>query len=99
MDYFHLPLLVRENTILPVGKEEERPDYDYHTDTVLKVYEPKEGVPAEITIPDMNGQKKIHIQMSYENGKLRLTSDGGKNLSVVCETDKNILAELVMMES
>ena len=98
-DYFHLPLLVRENTILPVGKEEERPDYDYHTDTVLKVYEPKEGVPAEITIPDMNGQKKIHIQMSYENGKLRLTSDGGKNLSVVCETDKNILAELVMTES
>ena len=66
---------------------------------MLKVYEPKEGVPAEITIPDMNGQKKIHIQMSYENGKLRLTSDGGKKLSVVCETDKNILAELVMTES
>lgn len=98
-DYFHLPLLVRENTILPVGKEEERPDYDYHTDTVLKVYEPKEGAPAETAIPDMKGQKKIHVQMSYKNGKLRLTSDGGKNLSVICETDKNISAELIMAES
>lgn len=98
-DYFHLPLLVRENTILAVGKEEDRPDYDYQKDTVLKIYQPREGVSAEIEIPDIKGEKIIHAHMQFENGKIKVVSDGGTGLSAVCESDKNVSVELEITES
>ena len=37
-DFFSLPLFVRENTILPIGKEETVPDYDYGDSVTLHVF-------------------------------------------------------------
>ncbi len=33
-DYLSLPLMVKENTILPMGARDDRPDYDYVEDIV-----------------------------------------------------------------
>lgn len=89
-DYFHLPLLVRENTVLPVGTEENRPDYDYHKGTILKVYQPKENQPVRITIPDNTGVNKIHIEMCYEKGVISLVADGGTELCGESVSDPSV---------
>ena len=43
-DYFTLPLYVRENTILPTGDTEDRPDYDYEKNLTLSMVPPAPGV-------------------------------------------------------
>lgn len=46
-DYFGLPVMVRENTILPVGKDSETV-YEYEKELVLEVYELKDEAAADI---------------------------------------------------
>jgi alpha-D-xyloside xylohydrolase len=42
-DFLTLPLLVRPNTVLPVGAVDDRPDYDYAEDVTLHLYQLAEG--------------------------------------------------------
>lgn len=98
-DYFHLPLLVRENTILPIGAEDSRPDYDYHKGTKLKIYQPQEGKPVKIMIPDVKGEKKLHVHMLYEKDRIKVTCDGGENITALCATDQRIPTELIIRKA
>lgn len=61
-DYFSLPLYVRENTLLPLGNIENRPDYDYARSLSLRLYQLKDGQKAVCKIPDMNGNIVNEIQ-------------------------------------
>ncbi|GLI90950.1 hypothetical protein ANABIO4_43160 [Bacillus subtilis] len=45
-----LPLFVRENTLLPLGQESGRPDYDYLDGVTFCLYQLKDGCTAEQTI-------------------------------------------------
>ena len=76
-DYFHLPLLVREGTILPVGIDEERPDYDYLSQTTLKLYQIKEGSRVRTTVPDMEGREAVCVEAVREQGEIQVSGSGG----------------------
>lgn len=89
-DYFHLPMMIRENTILPIGRNDQRPDYDYWDNTILKVYAPKQGRTIDVDIPNMAGTKKLHIHAAWENDVLKITADGGTNLTSVCVNDPSL---------
>ena len=54
-DYFSMPLYVKENTLLPVGCEDMRPDYDYEKGLSLHLYQPIDGVVAACQIPSTDG--------------------------------------------
>lgn len=54
-DYFSLPLFVRENTLLALGANDHRPDYDYAKGMTLRLYQLKNGETAVCEIPDING--------------------------------------------
>lgn len=54
-DYFSMPLYVRENTLLALGTEETRPDYDYAAAMTLRLYQPKEGTETVCRIPSVAG--------------------------------------------
>lgn len=49
-DYFGLPLFVRPNTLLALGNEESRPDYDYLDGTELHLFAPEDGCEARAEI-------------------------------------------------
>lgn len=55
-DYMHLPLFVKENTLLPVGGNKELPDYDYTKDLTLRYYLPLPETEAVAEIPDLKGK-------------------------------------------
>lgn len=74
-DYFSLPIFVRENTLLPIGKEENTPVYAYQDQITLQLYTLQEGYIAEQQIVDSNG--------SYL-GKFVITRDGN---TLKCWTD------------
>ncbi len=75
-DLQSLPLFVRENAILPLGKSETQVDGDYLDGLELLFYRPLEGVPAAFSLVDSKGKRTLHGAAMMENGGIRLTVNG-----------------------
>jgi len=83
-DYFSLPLFVREHTILPLGKEEARTDYDYTTNLELHLYYLQQGKEAQTDIYDANGKVLLSITAKRTENQILLNTEGNaKNVSVI----------------
>ena len=60
-----LPLLVRPGTVLPIGAEENRPDYEFADGVELRVYAFADGQEATVSIPALDGQVtalSVHVR-------------------------------------
>jgi alpha-D-xyloside xylohydrolase len=51
-----LPLLARPNSLIAVGDNDQRPDYDYAAGLTLLAYELADGVNASASVPTAAGQ-------------------------------------------
>ena len=71
-DYFSLPLYVRENTLLALGANEERPDYDYVQDLSLHLYELRDGGEATTQVPDLKGETRLTATAKRSGKEIRL---------------------------
>ena len=60
-DFFSLPLFVRENTVLPLGGETARPDYDYTQGLTLRIYQMADGAEQTRRIPDLAGETALAV--------------------------------------
>ncbi|MFH1880912.1 MAG: alpha-xylosidase [Bacillota bacterium] len=98
-DLLNLPLLVRENTILPLGKSEEQVDYDYLDGLELHLYRPLEGVPVTIQMADSKGGRALTVTMAKQNGKVRVAVDGRhKGIAILLHDTKTARASLAPHE-
>ncbi len=59
-DFFSLPLYVRENTLLPIGSEITRPDYDYTKDLSLHIFELTDK--AETTVFSTDAEPVLNVK-------------------------------------
>ncbi|MEA4890609.1 MAG: alpha-xylosidase [Clostridiaceae bacterium] len=86
-DVFSLPLLVRPNTVLPLGSRDDLPDYDYCEDLTLALYAIADGAEITTVIPDTRGRdslvavtrragEQITIQLSRPIGVWTVQIDG-----------------------
>lgn len=50
-DFMSLPLMVRPNSLLPIGSCDDRADYDYAKDAEIRAYELQDGVMAVCEVP------------------------------------------------
>jgi alpha-D-xyloside xylohydrolase len=55
-DYFSLPLLVRPNSIIAVGANDQRSDYNFANGIALHVFEIEDGTTLTATDPTLEGQ-------------------------------------------
>lgn len=78
-DYFSLPLMVRPNTILPIGGNDQKPDYDYTDGLTLLLSAFEDGGEAMVEIPDSMGQTVMKAWARCEGNVISLKVDGGKN--------------------
>jgi alpha-D-xyloside xylohydrolase len=69
-DFFSLPLFVRENRVLPVGKDEYQVEYDYTADTAYLAGHFTEGAQHIMTIPDIKGSPVKQIIAAMKNGAI-----------------------------
>ncbi|MEI3599244.1 MULTISPECIES: alpha-xylosidase [unclassified Oceanobacillus] len=69
-DYMSLPLYVRENTIIPIGENENQPDYDYANNVTFNLYQLKEDEKAKTTIHDLNGNLSATINATKSGDKI-----------------------------
>jgi alpha-D-xyloside xylohydrolase len=64
--YTSLPLMVRAGSIVPVGKEETRPDYDYADGVTFHVFEIEEGRSASKALFDSQGRQEAEIRVQRD---------------------------------
>lgn len=74
-DYLSLPLFVRENTILAIGENDVRPDYDYVNNVTFALYELQEGNVAETTVHDIEGNIVANISAVKVSSTIKLTTN------------------------
>ncbi|GFR37132.1 alpha-xylosidase [Insulibacter thermoxylanivorax] len=85
-DYFSLPLMVRPNSILAIGANDRRPDYDYVEGAELHVFALEEGKAATADIYNIKAELELQASALLEGSKITLNVDGSgvdKNYSFV----------------
>ena len=79
-DYLHLPLMVRENSIVALGSCDDKPDYDYADGVELRVYALADNQECSTVVYDM--QQKADLQVSITKSADTITikaeNAGGK---------------------
>ena len=77
-DFMSLPLWVRENTALPVGNVNDKPDYDYADGVTVQLYHIQEGADIKVSIPDTKGNTALTVRVQKANGEISVTGDKGE---------------------
>lgn len=78
--YMEVPLMVRPNTVLPLGNSEEGPEYDYADQVTFRVYDVQDEAAAEIY--DMDQNKVASIVVKRIEDKLVIDCDSKKPFTV-----------------
>lgn len=71
-DYFSLPLYVKPNTLLPLGANNKRPDYDYTDGVTLHLYQLADGNKVSAEIPDLQGEIKLAATAERHGSSIQL---------------------------
>jgi alpha-D-xyloside xylohydrolase len=75
-DYLSLPLMARPNSVIPVGANAERPDYDYADGVTLHVFEPEDGAPVTVRVPTLQGGVAMAAEVSRVGRQVRIRTEG-----------------------
>ena len=93
-DYHSLPLMVRPNSILPLGNNDQRPDYDYADGVSLLVSAFDEGAEAKTEIPDLKGETVMTVTAKRVGDEIHLHVEGGNgNYTVKSLSGCKVVAE------
>lgn len=94
-DYFSLPLMVRPGSVIAVGANSEKPDYNYAEGAKFLLFLPEDGMEAASTVTDLSGKTVMTACARREGNRISLFVNGGNGnytyevlgkdlLSVVC---------------
>ena len=75
-DYFSLPLMVRENSIVAMGKYDTRPDYDYSDGVEFHIFELYDGARAGTTVFNLAGKPELTVEAVREGKTIRFDLTG-----------------------
>jgi alpha-D-xyloside xylohydrolase len=75
-DFLSLPLLARPNSLIPVGAQDGRPDYDFADGVTLHLFELADGGRAEAVVPGLDGAPSMTATASREGNSIRITAAG-----------------------
>lgn len=81
--FMSLPLFVRPNTLLAIGANDSRPDYDYADGVKLKLYAPQDGGSATAVVCDGGGSTVLTAVATRNGGEITVQIDrsAGKELT------------------
>ena len=81
-DFMSLPLMARENSLIPVGADDQKVEYDYGKDLTLHLFALKDQAQADVK--DMYGQDLLKASAINQEGRVTLTFSGrAENLRVL----------------
>ena len=75
-DFLSLPLLVRPNSVIPVGNRTDKPNYDYCDGVTLHICQLNEGKQVSVEIPDLNGKTETTFSLKRERTMIYVQRQG-----------------------
>ena len=75
-NYMSLPLMVRPNSVIPVGANEKRPDYDYADDVTFHVFELQNGKTVSTSVPTIEGKTTMTIEVNRKGPVINIRTKG-----------------------
>ncbi len=75
-DFLSLPLLVRPNSVIPIGNHTDRPDYDFSDGVTLQVYPLEDGKQISVEIPSLDGKIETRFEVKREGRNLHIQKRG-----------------------
>jgi len=78
--FMSLPVYVRDNTLLALGDNDQRPDYNWHQGTAFQLFQLDDGREAVCEVPDSRGESVFRLSAKREGAVITVRADGeGKN--------------------
>ncbi|GGP27986.1 alpha-xylosidase [Silvimonas amylolytica] len=74
--FMSLPLYVRPNTLLALGRNDQRPDYDYVAEHELHLFALDDHTSAAATLRDLTGQEISTVSVTRMGQQLRVAQSG-----------------------
>ena len=94
-DFQSLPLLVRPNSVIPIGSRADRPDYEYGDGVTLQAYQLEDGQSTKVEIPSPNGKIETTFEIKREGNGIHIQRHGpAKGWSVSLAGDPTTRTEL-----
>ncbi len=81
-DYLHLPLMVRENSIVAIGACDDKPDYDYADGVELRVYALEDGKECSSVVYDMAQKEDLTVSVVKNGASIRIQAKGDKPYTI-----------------
>jgi alpha-D-xyloside xylohydrolase len=75
-DFMSLPILVRPNSVIPIGNRTDKPDYDYSDGVTLQVYQLEDGNQTHIEIPTLDGKIETVFDVKREGNTINIQRQG-----------------------
>jgi alpha-D-xyloside xylohydrolase len=91
--FMSLPLYVRENTVLPMGSVDNKPDYDYADNVTLHLFSIKDGASVTAVIPDLGGKPAATFTVKRSGCDYTVETDSGKPYFVAVHGVQNIVCK------
>lgn len=83
-NYFSLPIMVKQGSLIPVGNNLEKPDYNYSDGVVFHLFELNEGQDTKAVIHNKNAEKIMEVKISYIDNIYKIEKKGrGQNWKVL----------------
>jgi alpha-D-xyloside xylohydrolase len=75
-NYLSLPLMVRPNSILAVGNNDQKPAYDYADGVMFHVFELQDGTTLSAYVPAIKGDVTMTVEMSRTGQQIHVQAQG-----------------------
>lgn len=75
-NYMSLPLMVRPNSIIPVGNIDTKPDYDFADNVVLHVFELQDDSECGAVVCNMAGDPELNVKVKKAGNTILINANG-----------------------
>jgi alpha-D-xyloside xylohydrolase len=91
--FMSLPLFVRQNAIIALGANDQRPDYDFADGVELTVYNLEDGHTAAANVCSIKGETDLHVTAAREGNTITVQSEGsGKPFTFTVKGPESIVS-------
>jgi alpha-D-xyloside xylohydrolase len=74
--FLSLPIFVRPGTVLALGAQDDRPDYEFSEGVTFRVYELADGASATCTVPALRGDKTVTCTVARTGDQFDVKVEG-----------------------
>ncbi|WP_436877159.1 alpha-xylosidase [Siccibacter turicensis] len=75
-DFLSLPVYVRDNTLLALGNNHQKPDYAWHQGTAFQLFHLEDGREAICEVPGADGAVRFTLRVSRIGNQLKVRGEG-----------------------